>query len=164
MLSEFDRLIDAKVVSSVDRLDLSARSERSTVIPDAYRKGSVGRWLTNDDNLGGRVWMHQAKAMTIAAEGCNLVISTGTASGKSLVFQSAAFRVLDRDEEAAVIVFYPLKALSNDQLKSWQRAARSAGIRQEDIVKVDGDIPRPSREKILENARVALMTPDICQA
>ena len=164
MLKEFERLIDTNAVSSVDRLDLPARPQRSTTLPDAYRTGSPGRWLTNDDKLGGRVWLHQAKAMMIAAEGRNLIISTGTASGKSLVFQSAAFRVLDADDEAAVIVFYPLKALSNDQLISWRRAAELAGFRAEDIVKVDGDILRPSRAKLLENSRVALMTPDVCHA
>ena len=104
MLKEFKRLIDAKDVSSVDGLDLPARAERSTAVPDEYRRGSPGRWLTNDDKLRGRVWLHQAKAMTIAAEGRNLVISTGTASGKSLVFQSDAFlRRDDQDETRTTI-------------------------------------------------------------
>ena len=133
MLKEFERLIGTDDVSSVERLDLPARTERSTSIPDAYGSGSMGRWLTNDDRLRGRVWLHQAKAMMIAAEGRNLVISTGTASGKSLVFQSAAFRMLDADDEAAVIVFYPLKALSNDQLRSWRRAAEHIGFRKDDV-------------------------------
>ena len=164
ILKEFRRLVDAGVVSCVDKLDLPARPERSAAIPDAYRSGSPGRWLANEKKLRGRVWLHQAKAMTIAAEGRNLVISTGTASGKSLVFQSAAFRMLDAHDEAAVIVFYPLKALLNDQLISWRRAAEQAGFGDKDIVKVDGDIPRPSRITLLEKARVALMTPDICHA
>ena len=164
MLKEFGRLIAADDVSTVDRLDLPARAERSTPIPNAYSSGSPGRWLTNDDKLRGHVWLHQAKAMMIAAEGRNLVISTGTASGKSLVFQSAAFRVLDADDEATAIVFYPLKALANDQWRSWLRAAEHAGFRDDDIVKVDGDVLRPSRAKLLEKARVALMTPDVCHA
>ena len=164
MLKEFESLIDTDDVSSVDRHDLPARAERSTSIPDAYRSGPPGRWLTNDSKLRGRVWLHQAKAMMIAAKGRNLVISTGTASGKSLVFQSAAFRMLDADDEAAVIVFYPLKALSNDQWRSWRRAAKQAGFQEDDIVKVDGDVLRSSRAKLLENARVALMTPDVCHA
>ena len=164
MLKEFGRLIGTDDVSSVDRLDLPARAERSTSIPDAYSSGSLGRWLTNDEKLRGRVWLHQAKAMTIAAEGRNLVISTGTASGKSLVFQAAAFRLLDADDEAAVVVFYPLKALSNDQLRSWREAAKHAGLGEDSIVKVDGDVPRPSRAKLVEKARVALMTPDVFHA
>ena len=74
------------------------------------------------------------------------------------------FRLLDADDEAAVVVFYPLKALSNDQLRSWREAAEHAGFGEDGIVKVDGDIPRPSRAKMLEKARVALMTPDVCHA
>ena len=164
MLKEFESLMDANTVSCVDQLALPTRSERSVPVPEAYRVGSPGRWLMNDEKLDGRVWLHQGKAMTIAAEGRNLVISTGTASGKSLVFQSAAFRTLDQDEEAVVIVFYPLKALSNDQLISWRRAATLAGYREADIVKVDGDIPRGIRAEVLSRARIALMTPDVCQA
>ncbi len=63
-----------------------------------------------------------------------------------------------------MLVFYPLKALSNDQLISWGHAAGLAGFREDDIVKVDGDIPRGSRAQLLENARVVLMTPDVCHA
>ena len=151
-------------MSCVDRHDLPARPERSAEIPDSYGSGSLRRWLSNDPKLRGRVWLHQAKAMAMAAEGRNLIISTGTASGKSLVFQTAAFRMLEAHDEAAVIVFYPLKALSNDQLISWRRAAELAGLGAGDIVRVDGDIPRPSRAPLLENARVVLMTPDICHA
>ena len=164
MLKEFERLISDDEVSCIDRLDLPARMERSTSIPETYSCGPAGRWLTNDDRLRGRVWLHQAKAMEIAAEGRNLVVATGTASGKSLVFQSAALRVLCEDDGAAVIVFYPLKALSNDQWSSWRRAAVHVGFRENDIVKVDGDVPRPSRARLLEKARVALMTPDVCHA
>ena len=164
MLTEFERLMDANTVSCVDRLELPPKGERSAPIPDAYRTGSPGRWLRNDDQLQGRLWLHQAKSLTIAAEHRNLVVSTGTASGKSLIFQSAAFRVLDGDEAAAVIVFYPLKALSNDQLMSWRRAARLAGFPEDAVVKVDGDIPRGSRAQHLETARVVLMTPDVCHA
>ena len=164
MLKEFERLIDANSVSCVDKLELPAQAERSVPIPDAYSEGSAGRWLLNDQKLHGRLWLHQAKALTIAAEGRNLVVSTGTASGKSLIFESAAFRIRDADEQAAVLVFYPLKALSNDQLMSWRRAAGLAGFREDDIVKVDGDIPRGSRAQLLEKARVVLMTPDVCHA
>lgn len=164
MLQEFERLITSREILVDSRLDLQARVERSESIPDAYGSGSPGRWLANNERLRGRVWLHQASAMRLAAEGRNLVVSTGTASGKSLVFQSAAFRMLDADPEAAVIVFYPLKALSNDQFGSWKEAARGAGFREEDIINMHGDVRRSSRAGLLEKARVALMTPDICHA
>ena len=50
-----------------------------------------------------------------AAEDRSFVMATGTASGKSLIFQAAALRILDSDPEARVLVFYPLKALATDQ-------------------------------------------------
>ena len=71
MLAAFERLIDTNTVSCVDRLELPARTERSVPVPDAYRDGSPGRWLMNDEKLRGRLWLHQAKAMVIAAEGHN---------------------------------------------------------------------------------------------
>ena len=164
MLREFEKLIENQTVSCVDRLELPDRSERSVPVPEEYRQGAAGRWLMNDERLGGMLWLHQAKALEIASSGRNLVISTGTASGKSLVFQSTAFRMMDEDPEAAVIVFYPLKALSNDQLLSWRRAAELAGVGGDHVVKVDGDILRPERARLLAKARVALMTPDVCHA
>ena len=164
MLGELKKLIESKTVSCVDRLELPGRSERSVPVPEEYRQGAAGQWLMNDERLGGTLWLHQAKALETASSGRNLVISTGTASGKSLVFQSAAFRMMDDDSEAAVIVFYPLKALSNDQLLSWRRAAELAGVGGDHVVKVDGDILRPERAKLLAKARVALMTPDVCHA
>lgn len=164
MLTEFERLIDANGFPYVDRFELPAQPERSVPVPEAYAKGSAGRWLMNDEKLCGRLWLHQAKALTMVAEGRNLVVSTGTASGKSLIFQSAAFRMLDENAQAAVIAFYPLKALSNDQLMSWRRAAGTAGLREKNIVKVDGDVPRGSRAQLLEEARVVLMTPDVCHS
>lgn len=132
----FHHLIDSGDLPFVDRFDLPARQERPAEIPDAYRSGSSGRWLMNDDKLQGRLWLHQAKAMKATEQGHNIVISTGTASGKSLVFQSTALRVLDKDDEATIIVFYPLKALASDQLASWRRVAAMAGLRESSVEKL----------------------------
>ena len=131
MIKQFEALIKAGEIYCIDQMNLQSRSERTEPIPEVYRKGSSGMWLMNDEKLRGKVWLHQAKAMTIAAEGRNFVICTGTASGKSLVFQSAALRILDEDPEAVVMVFYPLKALSGDQILSWRRAAKMAGFRSQ---------------------------------
>ncbi len=161
----FHRLIDSGDLTCADRIDLPARQERTTDIPIAYRSGLPGRWLTNDDKLKGRLWLHQARAMEAAEQGRNVVISTGTASGKSLVFQSVVLRALDKNDEATAIVFYPLKALAGDQLVSWRRTATLAGLGEDSVQKIDGGIKSiEERETRLERARIALMTPDICQS
>lgn len=164
MLEVFNCLINSDNFSCVDRVDLPARDERTIAIPEVYQRGSPGRWLTNDANLKGRLWLHQAKAMEMAAQGRNIVIATGTASGKSLVFQSAALHVLDEYDDSAVIVFYPLKALAADQLESWKRVAELAGLTSDVIVKIDGSVRRGERAALLDRARIALMTPDVCHA
>ena len=160
----FDQMIRAGDLTCVDRLDLPARSPRRAAIPEAFRSGAPGRWLMNDPELRGKLWRHQVKAMKAAAGGNNVIVSTGTASGKSLIFQSIAFRTLDLDGEASVLVFYPLKALANDQLKSWRETAEMAGLGRTLVDKIDGSIPRRDRAEKLQKARIVLMTPDVCHA
>ena len=159
-----EHLIERDDFSVVERLELPARPARTVAIPDAFRDGTPGRWLTNDGQLQGRLWLHQAKALEAAADGRNVVISTGTASGKSLVFQAFAFSVLDKVDDAAVIVFYPQRSLAEDQLKSWRVAAERAGMPPDVIVKIDGSVPRGKRADLLKNGRIVLMTPDVCHA
>ncbi len=72
--------------------------------------------------------------------------------------------MLDNSGDAATIVFYPLKALAADQMVSWRRAAELAGLSGDTVVRLDGDVPRGERAGVLQNARIVLMTPDICHA
>ena len=93
-----------------------------------------------------------------------MVISTGTASGKSLIFQLYALHCLLTDPDTKVLVFYPLRALTNDQLASWQRLAESAGLEPQSVGRIYGGVAMDEREQIMERSRVVLMTPDVCQA
>ena len=164
MYEVFDRLAPSSGLPCVDRVDLPPRPERRAAIPEEFRSGTPGQWLLNDPTLQGKLWLHQVKAMEAAASGENVIISTGTASGKSLVFQATAFRAIDASDDSAVLVFYPLKALANDQLGSWHRRASMAGYGQRIIEKIDGSVPRHERAQKLRNARIVLMTPDVCHA
>lgn len=77
---------EARDLALLERLRLPAREERPMPVPDEYRTGPVGEWLLSDDLLRGKLWRHQALALEAFAAGNNVVLSTGTASGKSLVF------------------------------------------------------------------------------
>ena len=92
------------------------------------------------------------------------MLSTGTASGKSLVFRCLAFHKVLLDRAARVLVFYPLKALAEDQLCGWQDMAKSLGFSEEEIGRIDGSVLVKDREWILQNARIVIMTPDVCHA
>lgn len=160
----FKTMIDSGDLPCVDRVDLPARPQRLAAIPEQFRSGAAGRWLMNDPKLHAKLWLHQAKAMQAAAQGKNVIVSTGTASGKSLIFQSIAFRTLEADDEAVVIVFYPLKALANDQWESWKNSADLTGYDRAIVDRIDGSVPRHERAMKLRDSRIVLMTPDVCHA
>lgn len=136
ILEVFETELKSQKLTVVERFELPAREERTIPVPDIYRKGPVGRWLLSDDALKGNLWRHQALALEAFATGNNVVLSTGTSSGKSLVFQAAAIKTLQEDEEARVLVFYPLKALAADQDVSWRRALKMAGMPEDWIARV----------------------------
>lgn len=148
--------------TTVEQISLPTRSERLEKIPQPFSEGNVGRWLQQAFPTG--IWLHQAEALRRFEEGGNVVVATGTASGKSLVFQAAALRILDRDPGAAILVFYPLKALVSDQLVSWRRALESAGHPTNAVARLDGDVLPDERERIMESARVIVATPDVTHA
>src|SRR5690606_10540961 len=62
------------------------------------------------------LWPHQAEAASLAYRGQNVIISTGTASGKSLAYLVPALtHVLDG---GTVLYLTPTKALAADQLET----------------------------------------------
>jgi DEAD/DEAH box helicase domain-containing protein len=147
-----------------ERVDLPARPEKREPAPLAFQSGSVGRWL-NSLSFANGLWTHQADALRQFEAGSNIVVATGTTSGKSLVFQAAALRTLDCHPDAAVLVFYPLKALVADQLVSWRQVVLAAGWPEGSVARLDGDVrPDSERAKLMENARIILATPDVTHA
>jgi DEAD/DEAH box helicase domain-containing protein len=163
MYAAFINSIQALDLSIVENIGLPARSERLEPIPTEYLEGKVGRWLSAGQFSRG-LWKHQAEALRAFAAGENVVISTGTASGKSLVFQAAALRMLDELPDAAVLVMYPLKALVADQLVSWRKLLRLAGYPDEAVGRIDGDVRPDEREKIIRAAQIIIATPDVIHA
>ena len=110
------------------------------------------------------LWNHQAIALERLCAGDNVVVSTGTASGKSLIFQLYALHRLLSDPTSKVLVFYPLRALTSDQHASWKHMVQVAGLPPTSVDIIFGGVDRDRREQILDQARVVLMTPDVCQA
>ena len=113
---------------------------------------------------GGHLYLHQAMGLELVGQGHNVVISTGTASGKSLVFQAPTLHHLVTNPNATAIAVYPIKALARDQVTRWQGMAEAAGLDPEGINRIDGDVrDLTERRQILQRTRLALMTPDVIQ-
>ena len=102
------------------------------------------------------LWSHQAEALHAAWAGPTIV-TTGTASGKSLCFQLPTLDVISRDRGARALYLYPAKALAQDQLRS----LHAFGLSRLRPAIYDGDTPRESRSQIRKRANLVLTNPDM---
>ncbi len=105
-----------------------------------------------------RLWSHQAAAIDLARAGENVVVATGTASGKSLSFQlPIAEAVIDPVKPGTALLLYPTKALAHDQLRSL------TGLEFPGLVAgaYDGDASPEEKQWIREHANVVLTNPEM---
>ena len=66
------------------------------------------------------LYSHQFEAWTHAQAGENVILSTGTASGKTLAYNLPVFASLLQDPNARALYLFPTKALTQDQLSNLQ--------------------------------------------
>ncbi|MEO8814817.1 MAG: DEAD/DEAH box helicase, partial [Mycobacterium sp.] len=107
-------------------------------------------------------WSHQLAAAGLAHAGRDVVISTGTASGKSLAYQLPALHALATDPRARVLYLSPTKALGHDQLRT-AHALTAAIPRLADVAPIayDGDSPTEIRRFARERSRWVFSNPDM---
>lgn len=115
-------------------------------------------------------YRHQIEAAELAHSGQNVVIATGTASGKSLAYQLPALDAIHRselrvlsepgkihDDGAVTLYLSPTKALAADQLAAI-RALKLPTVRAETY---DGDTDQSQRRWIRDHANFILANPDM---
>ncbi|WP_312858432.1 DEAD/DEAH box helicase [Pseudonocardia pini] len=102
-------------------------------------------------------WSHQAEGAEHAHAGRDVVVATGTASGKSLVYQLPVLTTLTEDPRATALYLSPTKALAGDQL----RALRELGLDHLRPTTLDGDTPMDERDWIRRHGRWILSNPDM---
>ena len=110
----------------------------------------------------GELYCHQADSMDAVHAGQNVVISTGTASGKSLCYHLPVLAGLLDDAESRALYLFPAKALAYDQLGSLERMIETGGLA--DLVRpacYDGDTPAHKRPGIRRSANILLSNPDM---
>jgi DEAD/DEAH box helicase domain-containing protein len=104
-----------------------------------------------------RLYSHQAQALQSAWERTTIV-TTGTASGKSLCFNLPTLDALCRDAFSRALYLYPTKALAQDQARALGRFGLTKQVRP---AIYDGDTPRDARGDIRRRANVVLTNPDM---
>jgi DEAD/DEAH box helicase domain-containing protein len=106
------------------------------------------------------LYPHQRRALDLVRAGRNVVIATGTASGKTLVYNLAFAAEAIGDPKATALYLFPTKALARDQL----RQVRSLTLPQIRAAAYDGDTPRAERPLIRRNANLVMSNPDMLHA
>jgi DEAD/DEAH box helicase domain-containing protein len=113
-------------------------------------------------------WAHQAEAADLAHDGRHVVVSTGTASGKSLAYLMPALTAVVEGSRApngrgsTALYLAPTKALAHDQWRSIEELRveghRIEGLR---VSAYDGDTPDEERAWIRAHAGYVLTNPDL---
>jgi DEAD/DEAH box helicase domain-containing protein len=103
------------------------------------------------------LFRHQAEAWEAAQRGENVVVTTGTASGKSLAFNLPVLDAIAHDPKTRALYLYPTKALAQDQARALGEL-RLKGLRQ---AIYDGDTPTERRWQIRKWSNAVLTNPDM---
>ncbi|MBX5488522.1 MAG: DEAD/DEAH box helicase [Mycolicibacterium hassiacum] len=107
-------------------------------------------------------WSHQLTAADLAHSGRHVVISTGTASGKSLAYQLPILTALKQDPRARALYLSPTKALGHDQLRAAIALTEAVpALRTVAPTAYDGDSPTEVRRFARERSRWIFSNPDM---
>lgn len=105
-------------------------------------------------------YAHQAQAINLARQGHDVVVATGTASGKTLCYNIPVFEAMLEDSQSRALYLFPTKALAQDQLRSLGNLAKGLDRRIR-FGAYDGDTPRSTRATLRSSARILLTNPDM---
>ncbi len=130
-------------------------------LPDGIRAALRDRGI-------GSLYTHQARAFDAARTAKkHVVVSTPTASGKSMCFHLPVLSALVDDPRSRALYVYPTKALARDQEASLRALMRDAGVFEAGVggaVVYDGDTPGDARRAARERSGIVLTNPDMLHA
>jgi DEAD/DEAH box helicase domain-containing protein len=146
-------------VTAVRRLP--ARAADYAPFPDAVH--ALVREILSERGID-ELYTHQATAIDHALGGRNVVITTPTASGKTLCYNAPVLSSILRDPSTRALYLFPTKALAQDQLAELHALSDQLSRRTEHEIGVftyDGDTPQDARRSIRGRAHVVLSNPDM---
>ena len=131
-----------------------ARDARSVPVPadvpDAIRNARASQGI-------GSLYEHQAEVWDAAQRGEHVIVTTGTASGKTLAFNLPVLSALADSPKNRTLYLYPTKALAQDQV----RGLGTFGIKGMRAAIYDGDTPSEQRWQVRKWSNLILSNPDM---
>ena len=107
------------------------------------------------------LYSHQAEMFEKAREGKNVVITTSTASGKTLSFLLPVLQEILKNPLTRAVFVYPTKALASDQYRALQPVLEYFGNGQINAGVYDGDTMQAERSRIRKSANIILTNPEM---
>jgi len=148
----WDDLLEGEEVAHVS--NVPAANARTAPLPEELhprvRDAIAARGLTE-------LYTHQRVVWNAAAQREHVVVTTGTASGKSLAFNLPVLDAIAREPKHRALYLYPTKALAQDQARALAEL-KSPNVR---AAIYDGDTPTDRRWQIRKWANVILTNPDM---
>ncbi len=109
-----------------------------------------------------QLYSHQAEAIDNLYEGSNVIVSTSTSSGKSLIYQIPMLHELEQDPNARGMYIFPTKALAQDQKRSMKELlCFMPGLENLVVDTFDGDTAMADRHLIRDEGRIIFTNPDM---
>lgn len=109
-----------------------------------------------------QLYSHQAEAINNLYDGSNVIVSTSTSSGKSLIYQIPMLHELEQDLNARGMYIFPTKALAQDQRRSMKELLSfMPGLENLVVDTFDGDTPMADRHLIRDKGRIIFTNPDM---
>ena len=151
---KLDRFKD-KIIGS---LYISPRDAAFSDFPEELNKEIVDYLKSQGID---RLYSHQADMFNEANKGKNVIITTSTASGKTLSFLLPVIQKILDDPRCRAIFIYPTKALAHDQYRNMIPILEYFGAKRIQAGIYDGDTPTNERARIRKNANIILTNPEM---
>src|SRR5215218_6782015 len=111
-----------------------------------------------------QLYTHQAEAFAHVAAGRQVVVTTPTASGKTLCYNLPVLDRVLKNPATRALYLFPTKALAQDQMAELHELTKSIGEVGGEGIGVhtyDGDTPQDARRTIRTRAHIVLSNPDM---
>jgi len=160
---------DYKIEKSLDDL-IRLKNDILSRVKIVKLKEFKGEFLNFPDELSSdvvkvykqkgieKLFSHQEKAIKEILKGNNVVVSTPTASGKTLIYNSVTLDAITRNPSSKSLYLFPTKALSQDQLSELFELNRLMGDKI-GLYTYDGDTPQSMRKAIRKQAQIVITNP-----
>ncbi|QQE79488.1 DEAD/DEAH box helicase [Alicyclobacillus sp. SO9] len=127
---------------------------------------SIPPWLHEEltaalRNRGiSQLYSHQEESVQRVRNGSHVIVTTPTASGKTLCYNLPVLNSVLQDSSSRALYLFPTKALSQDQVSELHELVQHLETQVQSFT-YDGDTPVHARQKIREAGHIVVTNPDM---